>query len=73
MNEIGANSDDWDKYFILMADINLSGYTGTQFNIIGNVGNNTTKFTGSFDGNDHTISNLGHGLKLLRNRQRFGR
>jgi hypothetical protein len=51
MNEIGANSADWNKHFLLVTDINLADYTGTQFNIIGN-------FTGVFDGNDHTISNF---------------
>jgi len=28
MNAIGANWDDWDKHFKLMADIDLSSYTG---------------------------------------------
>jgi hypothetical protein len=28
MNAIGADSNDWDKCFKLMADIDLSGYTG---------------------------------------------
>ncbi len=28
MNAIGADSTDWDKHFKLMADIDLSGYTG---------------------------------------------
>jgi len=51
MNDIGANPDDWDAHFLLVADINLADYTGTQFNIIGG-------FTGVFDGNDHTISNF---------------
>ncbi len=55
MNAIGANPDDWDKHFLLVADINLADYTGTQFNIIGNDNN---AFTGVFDGNDHTISNF---------------
>lgn len=55
MNEIGVDSNDWDKHFKLMADIDLSGYTGTQFNIIGNYSN---PFTGVFDGNGHTISNF---------------
>jgi hypothetical protein len=68
MNAIGADSNDWDKHFKLMADIDLSGYTGTEFNIIGNghyecdpfgfcifVG---TPFTGVFDGNGHAISNF---------------
>ncbi len=66
MNAIGADSNDWDKHFKLMADIDLSEYTGTEFNIIGTghfectmicwfVG---TPFTGVFDGNGHTISNF---------------
>ena len=51
MNAIGANSLDWFKHFKLTADIDLSGYMGTAFNIIGN-------FSGIFDGNSHTISNF---------------
>ncbi|MHC4109859.1 MAG: GLUG motif-containing protein [Planctomycetota bacterium] len=54
MNEIGAHPDDWDKHFLLIADINLAGYSGKQFNIIGNYGND---FTGVFDGNNNTIYN----------------
>ena len=57
MNEIGQHSEDWGSYFILTADIDLSGYTGTSFNIIG-IGDPCTSFTGSFDGNGHTISNF---------------
>jgi len=57
MNAIGANPGDWDKHFILMADIDLSGYTGTSFNIIGNRDN---RFTGTFDGNGHAISNFSY-------------
>jgi hypothetical protein len=57
MNTIGLNTADWDKCFMLMADIDMSAYTGTQYNIIGN---DTTKFTGTFDGNNHTISNLNY-------------
>jgi hypothetical protein len=55
MNEIGlsVNSDDWDKHFKLMADIDLSGFTGTSFNII-------EEFKGVFDGNGHTISNFNY-------------
>jgi len=56
MNEIGLHQEDWDKHFKLMADIDLSGYTGTDFNIIGN--GLFPAFTGVFDGNDHTISNF---------------
>ena len=55
MQAIGADSDDWDKHFKLMVDIDLGTYTGTSFNIIGN---SSTKFTGVFDGDGHTISNF---------------
>ncbi|MDH4241024.1 MAG: hypothetical protein OEW48_15805, partial [Phycisphaerae bacterium] len=53
MNAIGADSNDWDKHFKLMADIDLSAFTGTSFNIIGNFG-------GVFDGNGHKISNFSY-------------
>ncbi|HML74453.1 MAG TPA: GLUG motif-containing protein [Anaerohalosphaeraceae bacterium] len=55
LNTIGANPDDWRKRFILMADIDMSAYTGTQYKIIGD---SRIKFTGTFDGNDHIIRNL---------------
>ncbi|MEN6306571.1 MAG: GLUG motif-containing protein, partial [Anaerohalosphaeraceae bacterium] len=55
MNSIGLNPCDWNKHFILMADIDMSFYVDIQYNIIGN---STTKFTGSFDGNGHIIRNL---------------
>jgi hypothetical protein len=35
MDEIGQHSEDWDSYFILTANIDLGGYTGTSFNTIG--------------------------------------
>ncbi len=35
MNANGAEPNDWDKHFKLMADIDMSAYSGTQFNIIG--------------------------------------
>jgi len=56
MNAIGAEPDNWDKHFKLMADIDLSGYTGTDFNIIGKI--HFSAFTGVFDGDGHTISNF---------------
>jgi hypothetical protein len=55
MNAIGVNPGDFNKHFKLMADIDLSAYTGTDFNIIGDWDN---AFTGVFDGNGHTISNF---------------
>jgi len=55
-NCIGPRECDRDKHFKLMADIDLSGYTGTSFNIIGTYWEDP--FTGVFDGNAHTISNF---------------
>jgi hypothetical protein len=56
MNQIGLNFTDWDKNFKLMADINLSAYTGTQFNRIGT--DDIHAFSGVFNGNGYTISNF---------------
>jgi len=53
MNTIGLHEEDWDKHFKLMEDIDLSSYTGTDFNIIG-------YFSGVFDGNGKKISNLSY-------------
>jgi hypothetical protein len=55
MQLIGDHPEEWGKHYELTADIDLSGYTGTQFNIIGN---EAIKFSGVFDGNGHTISNF---------------
>jgi hypothetical protein len=44
-------SADWDKHFILTADINLEGVALLP------VGSGSTHFTGDFDGNDHIIHN----------------
>jgi hypothetical protein len=62
MQAIGADSNYWGAHFKLMADIDLSGYNGTEFNIIGNyIGYHdpcNRPFTGVFDGNGHAISNF---------------
>ncbi len=55
MQAVGADPNYWDAHFIMVNDINLAEYTGTQFNIIGTSSN---EFTGVFDGNGHTISNF---------------
>jgi len=57
LNCIGANWNDRDKHFKLMSDIDLSSYTGTEFNIIGSW---SVPFIGVFDGNAHTISNFSY-------------
>lgn len=57
LNTIGDNSADWGKHFKLMVNLNMSAYTGTQFNIIGSEYYDGS-FTGVFDGNGYTIENL---------------
>lgn len=52
LNKIGLNSSLWDKSFKLMTDIDLSGVTWNM------IGNNTTPFSGSFDGSLFKITNL---------------
>jgi len=62
LDDIGAEPNDWDKHFKLMADIDLSAYEGTDFNIIGYWVQwyfpDNMPFTGVFDGNGHRISNF---------------
>ncbi|UCC97431.1 MAG: hypothetical protein JSW66_16500 [Phycisphaerales bacterium] len=56
LNSIGAARSDWNRHFKLVADIDLSAYPGTAYNMIGT--EMLESFSGVFDGNDHTISNL---------------
>ena len=60
LNQIGENPGDWDKHFKLIGDIDLSEYTGTQFNLIGEwvaLGSPDNRpFSGTFDGYGQTIS-----------------
>jgi hypothetical protein len=58
LNTIGLNPADWHKHFKLMADIDLSAYTGTDFNIIGT--SMARPFSGTFDGNGRTIYNFSY-------------
>ncbi len=54
LNAIKDNEpDNYNYYYILMANISLSGYA--NWTPIGNASNN---FTGTFDGNNHNISNI---------------
>jgi hypothetical protein len=60
LETLDRNPENWDKHFILMRDIDLryfdeSPQIGT-FISNGNAAN--TAFTGTFDGNGHTISNI---------------
>jgi hypothetical protein len=53
MNAIGTDSNDFDKYFVVTTDIDMSSIPGTAYNRI-------YPFTGAFDGNGHTISNFSY-------------
>jgi hypothetical protein len=68
--ELSNTSGDWDKHFIQVADIDFGAdETAVDWDNDGNpdgmntagfspIGNSTTPFTGSYDGNEKTISNL---------------
>ncbi|HPC93869.1 MAG TPA: hypothetical protein PLU87_02935 [Sedimentisphaerales bacterium] len=67
MNTIGAEPNDWDKHFSLMADVDLSGFDGRDGRPrFRQIAPNTSAeprfegrpFTGVLDGNGHTISHL---------------
>jgi len=57
MQAVGGNPNYWDAHFKLCANIDLSAYTGTSFNIIGN---DVNEFRGVFDGNGHIINNFSY-------------
>ena len=56
MNAIGAEPNDWDRHFLLTADIDLSAYEGTSFRMVGS--SSKAPFNGTFDGGGHVIRNL---------------
>ena len=61
--ELAADANDYNKPFVLIADINLASYSFTTAVIApdtnpSNTNFDGTAFTGVFDGNNHTISNL---------------
>jgi hypothetical protein len=62
LNDIGNHIEDFNKCFVMVNDINLVDYNGTQFNMIGewiaHLDPNNKPFTGVFDGNGHTICNF---------------
>jgi len=64
LDEMHYHSEDWDKNFVLTADIDMSAYSYTTAVIAPDTdssnGNNYdgTAFTGTFDGNDKSINNL---------------
>jgi len=62
MQEMALEPNDWDKHFVMIADINMAGATYTTAIIApdtnSSYGYQGTAFTGVFDGNEHTISNF---------------
>jgi beta-lactam-binding protein with PASTA domain len=64
LNSIGTEPNDWCASFKLMADIDMSIYSGTDYNIIGN---ESTNFCGRFDGNGFVIRNLNYSTKSAVN------
>jgi hypothetical protein len=59
LNDIGNHTEDFSNCFLMTADINMAGISRTEYRIIGS---ESTPFSGVFDGNQHTISNLNAGL-----------
>jgi hypothetical protein len=55
-NQLTLDPNNWNKAFILTADINLAGLTFTQAPIAPDI--QGMAFSGVFDGNDHAIFNL---------------
>jgi hypothetical protein len=59
LNAVGSNPSNWDDYLFLMADINMTGYTYTTAFIAPDINDDAgfqgTPFTGTFDGDGHTI------------------
>lgn len=70
LNSIGLDPNDWDKHFKMIADINMAGITGDQFNIIGS--SYPEVFAGVFDGNGHCILNFTYETNTGNNIGLFG-
>ena len=63
LNALGAEPNDYDKHFKLMADIDLSGYVYDRAVIAPDMDPNDIfhrgpSFAGAFDGNNHVISHV---------------
>ncbi|MEN6423926.1 MAG: hypothetical protein ABFE13_01080 [Phycisphaerales bacterium] len=56
LDALGMTPEDWGRHFKLMADIDLKDYGSDEFHVIGT--SEDEPFTGVFDGNHKTISNL---------------
>jgi len=59
LNWIGRFPYEWDKHFTLEADLDLSHDVEAAFNVIGMHG---LPFSGTLDGNNHTIANFQYAI-----------
>ena len=55
LQEIGATSGTLQANYALMSDVDLSGFTGASFAVIGN---STIPFSGTFRGNGNSLKNF---------------
>lgn len=55
LRALAADVDDWDRHFLLMADVDMNDVSHAGWLPIGDTG---IAFTGTFDGADRTISNF---------------
>ena len=69
--DLVAITSNLTAYYTLEADIDLSSYA--SWNPIGTVGSSVNFFSGVFDGNNHTISNLTCNVTNKEYRGLFGR
>jgi hypothetical protein len=62
LNAIGDDPNDWNKHFLMTADVNMSDYTYTIALIAPDTSSSSgfqgKSFTGVFDGNGHAINNF---------------
>jgi len=63
LNTLSIESNDWDKHFLVVANINMAGYKYSRALIAPDISAHDdvfsgTSFTGVFDGNGHKIKNL---------------
>jgi len=69
MKALWEHPGDWDKSFLMIADIDLTGHPGSEPKTIGT---KSDPFTGLFDGNGRVISNLRHGAQGIAHAGLFG-
>lgn len=73
LKQLSETSSDWDKHFILTADIDATATsTWNSGNGFSPIGNTSTNFVGSLNGQNHIISNLVCNLQYNDYRGLFG-